>query len=146
MIRPIKITLLLLPLLFTAALHAEKVFIWKDDKGVTHYSDRPAPNGKGSEVIITADDPEVIETEDSTEDLSEEASLESSPASENQASTAPSPETIAFCKKLQANMNALQAEERVRLTHDDGRVEILDDAGKEREKQRVRNMMKQFCK
>lgn len=149
---PAKLTttlaLLLLPWLFLGMAQAEKVFTWVDEKGVTHYSDRPASGGKNSEMIISVDDPLDEEANRFPEQPSEEPPQEQTPAQppEGVTSTEPDEATIAFCNKLKANMDALQAEERVRLTHSDGRVEILDDKGKEREKERLRDLMTQFCK
>ena len=153
----IKTFLLLLPLaLFGAihveAIHAEKVFIWKDDKGVTHYSDRPGPNGMETDFVISSDDSdsaqESLPDDSSSESLSESSSAKAPADNSEQATTLPgpsAPETIAFCNKLKGNLNALKAKGRIRLSHEDGREEILDDAGKEQEKQRLMGMMKQYC-
>ena len=83
---------------------------------MTHYSDRPAPNGKDSEVIVSVDDPQNEENKDSPEQPSEASPQEQDSAQlpENEASTEPDEATIAFCNKLKGNMDALQADERVR--------------------------------
>ena len=36
---------------------AQAVYTWKDDKGVTHYSDSPPPAGAKKKVVKTAADP-----------------------------------------------------------------------------------------
>ncbi|MCW7554855.1 DUF4124 domain-containing protein [Endozoicomonas gorgoniicola] len=157
----IKTILLLLPLAFSGAVnvetaHAEKVFIWKDYKGVTHYSDRPGPDGMDTDFVISPDGPESVHEplpDDSLSNSLNESSSDSTSEVPKETSGQPAslpdpfaPETIAFCEKLKGNLNALKAKGRIRLTHEDGREEILDDAGKEQEKQRLMDMMKQYCK
>lgn len=156
----IKTFLLLLPLAFSGAVHvetvhAEKVFIWKDDKGVTHYSDRPGPEGMDTDFVISPDGSESAHEhlpDDSLSDSLNESSSDSTSEVPKETSGQPAslpdpsaPETIAFCNKLKDNLNALRAKGRIRLTHEDGREDILDDAGKEQEKQRLMGMMKQYC-
>ncbi|MET4692788.1 DUF4124 domain-containing protein [Endozoicomonas lisbonensis] len=153
----IKTFLLLLPLAFSGAVnvetvHAEKVFIWKDDKGVTHYSDRPGPDGMDTDFVVSPDGSENMHEhlpDDSLSEPSSDSTAEVPKETSGQPASLPgpsAPETIAFCNKLKGNLNALQAKGRIRLTHEDGREEILDDAGKEQEKQRLMGMMKQHCK
>ncbi|UYM17828.1 DUF4124 domain-containing protein [Endozoicomonas euniceicola] len=152
---PIKTFLLLLPLALSGtvnieAIHAEKVFIWKDEKGVTHYSDRPGPDGMETEFVISSDSSdsaqESLPDDSSGDSLSEPPNESATEVSEDTSVPGPSaPETIAFCNKLKDNLNALKTKGRIRLSHEDGREEILDDAGKEQEKQRLMGMMKQYC-
>ena len=153
---PIKTFLLLLPLALSGAvnieaLHAEKVFIWKDEKGVTHYSDRPGPDGMETEFVISSDSSDSTQESlpgDSLSEQSNESATEVHDDTSRQPASLPgpsAPETIAFCNKLKDNLNALKTKGRIRLSHEDGREEILDDAGKEQEKQRLMGMMKQYC-
>ncbi|AMO54808.1 hypothetical protein GZ77_19545 [Endozoicomonas montiporae] len=159
--RLIKSYLTLLPLAFlaivlTETVTAEKVFIWKDDRGVTHYSDRPGPDGMETEYILSDEDPEndqISLTDESSAVTEDGSSVDSTTEplkdSNDQPVSAPDPgaaETLAFCNKLNANLLALEARGRIRLTHDDGREDILDDAGKSKEKQRLKELMNQFCK
>ena len=152
---PIKTFLLLLPLALSGAvnieaIHAEKVFIWKDEKGVTHYSDRPGPDGMETEFVISSDSSdnaqESLPGDSSGDSLNDPLNESATEVSEDTFVPDPSaPETIAFCNKLKDNLNALKTKGRIRLSHEDGREEILDDAGKEQEKQRLMEMMKQYC-
>ena len=130
-----------LTLFVLEAAMAEKVFTWVDEKGVTHYSDRPSDNGENTEVIVSVDDPR-DESADTAQSENQQSTLdeESSQSSDTQ-----DQETIAYCNQLKKNLRALEANVRVKLTHEDGKVEYLAGEGKEREKQRVLKLMSEFC-
>lgn len=55
------------------------------------------------------------------------------------------PDVIAYCNKLKDNLKTLSGNERIRMTHDNGREEILEGNDKELEKQRTKALMEEHC-
>jgi hypothetical protein len=47
-----RLALLLLALLLAAAAPAQTMYKWVDEKGVTHFSETPPPDGKGQKVEV----------------------------------------------------------------------------------------------
>lgn len=137
-----KATQALVMLIVTACLNlpiqADKIFKWVDENGTAHYSSRPPLVNVDTEIITTPD-----EQGEQPEDPLPFVDSESSPEEPSQ--PAPDPEILAFCERLSANLKTLNSDDQVRLNKADGSFEILDDEGREKEKERIRQQMKQFC-
>ena len=146
MLKHIRPALLLIPILIFGVAQAEKIHKWIDDSGITHYSDLPPT--VDAEVIMSVDEPFEADAEKSeeTEATERPAEDQSSNTQESEQPLPPSPEVITYCKQLAANMKVLGGEERVRIQHEDGSFEILEDEGREREKRRIQEQMDRLCR
>ncbi|WOG28678.1 DUF4124 domain-containing protein [Endozoicomonas sp. 8E] len=132
------LVLLLLTACLNLPVQAEKIFKWVDEKGTAHYSSRPPLVNVDTEIISTVN-------EHKEDPGDPPPSVESESAPENPSQTSQNPEVLAYCNTLSANLETLDSDDQVRLNKADGSFEILDDEGREREKERIRQQMKQFC-
>ncbi|WP_257281777.1 DUF4124 domain-containing protein [Endozoicomonas sp. ISHI1] len=134
----------LILLLLTACLNlpvqAEKIFKWVDESGTVHYSSRPPLVNVDTEVISTLDEQEKEPEEPHPPVDSEPESI-----AENPPQSVHPPEVLAYCKTLSANLETLNSDDQVRVNKADGSFEILNEKGREREKERIRQQMKQHC-
>jgi hypothetical protein len=87
----------------------------------------------------------------SPEDSSEESHPAGVPTgssestSKDPVSEGKNPEVVEYCKSLTENLEILHAEEKVKLSKEDGSFEILGDEGREREIDRIQQQMKKYC-
>ncbi|WP_252178228.1 DUF4124 domain-containing protein [Endozoicomonas sp. 4G] len=132
------LVILIVAVCLNLPVQADKVFKWVDENGTAHYSSKPPLVNVDTEIIMTPD-----EHAEQPEDLL--PSVDSEPTSEDPSQPAPDPEILAFCERLSANLKTLNSDDQVRLNKADGSFEILDDEGREKEKERIRQQMKQFC-
>jgi hypothetical protein len=148
--------LLLLPLLLLFALPAagQLLYRWKDDNGVTHYSDQP-PTGRSYETRQIESAPAAAnddaadpgatgpgqDDEAGNEPVDDTDPIEP-PATDSVADATPS----AACLQVRANLRVFESSSAVSMDLDgDGVPEKLDDEARARELERTRELIGKHC-
>ena len=144
--------LFLLAGFMTLTANAGKVFKWIDERGTTHYSSRPPKIEVDTQVINMSGVPDELFSEisedakDSSEDTSNDSSeAQSSTPAQDSSESKKSADVIAYCKRIQKNLKTLQSEKQVQMQQEDGTIEVLGEAAREREMVRLQEQIKKFC-
>lgn len=138
-------TLLLTATLAVTATASQKVYTWKDEKGVTHFGERPP---KGAEVHRV----KTYRTPSSTAPSATPAqSTATAPAIATQA-LPQDEDSIAIptydadrCQAAQRNLNALQSGMIIRVQDDDGVQVILTEDEKAKKREDMEKVVAESC-
>ncbi|MFK0570619.1 DUF4124 domain-containing protein [Endozoicomonas sp.] len=142
----------LFALLLPIAGAAEPIYKWKDDHGIVHFSTTPPKNQTNTEVMakpevqkISGDASQMTEDEEYREETVKEQTPEPATAEliiEPQQKTA---EELAYCNSLKGNIAKLKSSPRIRVKSKDGEYEILDNAARQKEIDRISTLLDSFC-
>ncbi|MGO4551496.1 DUF4124 domain-containing protein [Lysobacter sp. 2RAF19] len=144
-------------LLSFAPAFAQAVYTWKDDKGVTHYSDSPPPAGAKKKNVRTAQDPVSAATPVAAVKPADAADAAAKPDNAaDQAAQQAAQQAIAdkqaaqrdqACKQAQANLAVLNSQAGVSVDRDgDGKADaVLDDKGRQQEVQAMQSVATANC-
>ncbi|KGQ20821.1 DUF4124 domain containing protein [Lysobacter dokdonensis DS-58] len=107
---------------------AQAVYTWKDDKGVTHYSDSPPPAGAKKKTVKTAADP-VPSSTPAPKVTVAAAQGGPDPAAAAAAAEQQAKQRATACKQAQANLAVLNSQAGVAVDRDgDGKSDAVLDA------------------
>lgn len=138
--------------LFAAALANAQVYEWKDEKGKTHFSDKPpvgtprtqqtlessaSPAASSSPQKTTADrELEFRKRQKESQDSAEKEKKEQAASVDKKES----------CESALRLLEALESGERIALRDDKGERYYMDDGQREQESAKVRQIIQSNCK
>lgn len=126
------------------ALAAKKFYKWVDEKGVTHYSERP-PRGQKSQQITTytgrGTPPPPPKT--SAADKEKQDSEKADATANEQAEPIKDPK---ICSSARKNLDILDRSNRVRLRGENGELVTLSNEEKESQRKTALKAVKEHCK
>lgn len=143
---------LTLAILLATTLANAQIYQWKDDKGMTIMSDKP-PMGKGRQ----ASKQEIQQTFQETAapqktaaerelDFRKRQQEAAAKATKTQAAQAEAAENKKNCERSKMQLQTLEAGDRVQLRDENGERYFMEDAQREQEIVKTRQMMQNFCK
>lgn len=134
--------------LLAGATANAQVYEWKDEKGNTHFSDQP-PVGKPRAQRVIESEPAAGPTQKTTADRElefrkrQKASQDSSEqAKKAQAANADQKEV---CENARRLLETLASGERITLRDDQGERYFMDDAQREQESAKARQVVQSTC-
>ena len=129
---------------------AQAVYTWKDDKGVTHYSDSPPPAGAKKKNVRTSADPvpsakPVAEVK--AADAADAAAKPDNAAQQAAAQEQQAKQRDQACKQAQANIAVLNSQAGVTVDRDgDGKADaVLDTKQRAQEVQAMQAVASANC-
>ena len=134
-----KVTGMLL-LLFTSLATATDVYIWEDERGITHYSQYP-PEGKQAVRRIFEEPGPHANSATSRPSRSHSYRPPAQTAEKDDLDLA----ALRFCTRAQFNHKVLSTYERVKLTDDKGQSKILDENERQQQLQLAQRQIELFC-
>ena len=150
--RPIRLLVGLCALAVFAPAFAQAVYTWKDDKGVTHYSDSPPPAGAKKKDVRTQPDPVAAPAAEVKPASAADAAAKPKPdpAAEQAAQAAEEKHQKAraqACKEAQANLAVLNSQAAVSMDNDgDGKADqVLDDKARKQQVQTMQTVASANC-
>jgi hypothetical protein len=137
-------------LLAAATVHAQ-IYEWKDEKGKTHFSDKPPVGNSRATRTIEA---QPSATGSSTQKTSADRELEyraRQKAAQENAELVKKEETTSAdrkeaCTSARRLLETLESGERVSLRDDKGERYYMDDGQREQESAKARQLMQSACK
>ena len=139
----------LVALLAAAAANAQ-VYEWKDDKGKTHYSDKPpigvprAPRTIDSQPAATGNSTPKSLADRELEFRKRQKDAQDNAEKANKEQTA-SVEKKANCTNARRMLEALESGERIALRDDKGERYYMDDSQRQQESAKARQAIKSNC-
>jgi hypothetical protein len=127
---------------------AGQYYKWVDDKGVTHFSEKPVPGADAKKMTNTAknsqvsEEPEPAAQSDAAAPLSDPAATKTDAAAATQAQ----PELEKNCKIAQDRLKALQSGQRIRLSGPNGSFTYLDENQIKEETLKTQDVLNAQCK
>jgi hypothetical protein len=145
--------LALVALLAATALNAQ-VYEWKDEKGKTHYSDKPPVGAPRATRITEAGPPPSAAPGNSTQKTTADRELEfrkRQKESQASADNAKKEQTASVdkkdnCENARRMLETLESGERIALRDDKGERYYMDDSQRQQEAARMRQMIQSSCK
>ena len=137
-------------LVMFAPAFAQAVYTWKDDKGVTHYSDAPPPAGAKKKNVRTSADP-VPSAKPGAEvkaaDAADAAAKPDNAAQQAAAAEQQAKQREQACKQAQANIAVLNSQAGVSVDRDgDGKADaVLDTKQRAQEAQAMQAVASANC-
>jgi hypothetical protein len=144
-------------LVMFAPAFAQAVYTWKDDKGVTHYSDSPPPAGAKKKNVRTSADPvttpkpvaevKAADAADAAAKPDNAAEQASRQAAQQAAAEQQAKQREQACKQAQANIAVLNSQAGVTVDRDgDGKGDaVLDDKQRQQEVQAMQSVASANC-
>lgn len=140
-------------LVLFAPAFAQSVYTWKDDKGVTHYSDSPPPAGAKKKTVHTVADPVATAAPVATVKAADAADAAAKPdnaaeqAAQQAAAEQQAKQRESSCKQAQANLAVLNSQAGVSVDRDgDGKADsVLDDKQRQQEVQAMQAVASANC-
>ena len=137
-------------LVMFAPAFAQAVYTWKDDKGVTHYSDSPPPAGAKKKVVKTAADPvpsAAPVAQVKAADAADAAAKPDNAAQQAAAAEQQAKQREQACKQAQANIAVLNSQAGVTVDRDgDGKADaVLDTKQRAQELQAMQAVVSASC-
>lgn len=123
--------------LATSLCNAGQYYKWVDDKGVTHFSEKPV-TGMDAKKMGTSS-----KTAEAGADSETPAATDAAPADPS-ATPAPA-NNDENCKIAQDRLKALQSGQRIRLVGSDGKFSYLDENQIKEEIQKTQDVLKGSC-
>lgn len=122
------LSLIACSLLVSVHSQAGQYYKWVDDKGVTHFSEKPVPGADAKKMTNTAKNSQVSEEPEATPQSDPKSqSQEAAPPSATAATPQAQSELEKNCKIAHDRLKALQSGQRIRLTGPDGKFTYLDE-------------------
>ena len=137
-------------LVMFAPAFAQAVYTWKDDKGVTHYSDSPPPAGAKKKNMRTSADPVTAPkpvAEVKAADAADAAAKPDNAAQQAAAAEQQAKQREQACKQAQANIAVLNSQAGVTVDRDgDGKGDaVLDTKQRAQEVQAMQAVASANC-
>lgn len=133
--------------LLAAATAGAQIYEWKDEKGKTHFSDKPPPGSARAQQI--GESPVSSPTQKTTADREldyrkrqKEAQDKAEKTTKDQAANADRKESCEAARRL---LETLESGERVALRNDQGERYYMDDAQREQESAKARQLIRSAC-
>jgi hypothetical protein len=120
----------------SSVCHAGQYYKWVDDKGVTHFSEKPVVGTEAQKMGTSS------KTAQATDEPEAPAATET-PTAEGGAT--PQVSNDENCKIAQDRMKALQSGQRIRLVGPDGKFSYLDQNQIKEEMQKTQDVLKANC-
>ena len=120
--------------------HAE-IYKWTDDKGVTHYTERP-PKERESTTLKTSHNPPSTPYSPTTEKKPEEVASAAEPEKTEEQKA----QEKEYCERAKSNLKVLNEHARVRTKNKKGEMEILSTEAKQKELDQANTSISDYCK
>lgn len=126
--------------LFASTAMATEVYIWQDNRGITHYSQYP-PEGMIAERRIFEEPGSHANSviARSSRQQTRQPSLQSTEKDELDLAA------LRFCTRAQFNHKVLSTHERVKLTDDKGESKLLNDTERQQQLLLAERQIELFC-
>ena len=127
-------------LLLSSVVMATDVYIWEDERGITHYSQYPPEGQKAERRIFEEPGPHansVISRSTRNRDFQSTAKTVEKDNLDLAA--------LRFCTRAQFNHKVLSTYERIKLTDDKGESKILDENERQQQLQLAQRQIELFC-
>ena len=141
------IRIALLSMVFVAFAAAAQVYKWVDEKGVSHYSETPPPDGKAAKIELkssTGNPPPVPETDWKQKELDARQQRVQKQQKDQQLDA----QALArrnSCIELRRRLDVMQTPSPVFQRNDKGEKVYVEDAQREREIALLQANVKRYC-
>ena len=145
MIRAVLLSLILLPLAAAAQMYK-----WVDEKGVTHYSESPPPDGKGAKVELKASGPATpappIDWKQKELDARQQR-IQKEQRDENQNASEANAKAVRTnrCLQAQRELNIVQMARPIYQMNEKGEKVYLEDKDRQREIDAWKENVRKYC-
>lgn len=137
----IRLTCATIIALLASSVQAGDYYKWVDAKGVTHFSEKPAP-GSDAKKIGTAT--KYSEAQAAADAAAQEAAA--SEAAAQAAKPADNPQNAENCKLAQDRLKSLRSGQRIRLVGADGKFSYLDENQVKEEMEKTQAVITGSCR
>lgn len=127
--------------LLAANIEAGDYYKWVDDKGVTHFSEKPAP-GSDAKKIGTAT--KYSESQANAEAAAKEAAAAEAAAAATQ--PVDNPQNAENCKVAQERLKSLRSGQRIRMVGADGKFSYLNENQIKEEMEKTQAVIISSCR
>lgn len=135
-------------LLVSGYSQAGQYYKWVDDKGVTHFSEKPVPGADAKKMTNSAKNSQVSEEPAASQPDTTAQPTNTGVAPPDAAAGKPQaqPELEKNCKIAQDRLKALQSGQRIRLSGPDGSFTYLDENKIKEETLKTQEVLNSECK